>query len=114
MGGKSGKQKAQTGTCGYWPYASLFSQQNGCGLAPFFSQALAGRGFGAGCGAGGCGISPLAFPFAGLGGGFGGFGGAGAGFGGLGGGLGGFGGNALKGKVNIKDITSGAKLALKW
>ena len=62
MGGKSAKQQAQTGTCGYWPYANLFSGLYGlenfnCGLSPFFG----------GCGYnwfnGYNGISPLAFPY---------------------------------------------------
>ena len=46
-------------------------------------------------------------------GGFGRFGMGGFGPFGMGG-FGGFGANALTGKVNVKDIASGAKLALKW
>ena len=114
MGGKSAKQKAQTGQqIGYWPFASMFSQHNGLGLAPFFGQGSFG-----GCGCGGYGgrggyggISPLAFP---LSGGLGGNqlgGGGGGGFSGSP--FGGFG-SQFKGTVNLKDTVSGAGLKLKW
>ncbi len=100
MGGKSAKQKAQTGTCGYWPFASIFAQQSCCnGLAPFFNPGVFGA-YG-GCGYGGYGaggISPLAFPFSGL-----------FGFPGVGNC-----GSQTKGKANIKDLCTGATLKLKW
>ena len=136
MGGKSAKQNAQTGQQnGYWPYANLFSNHNGYGLAPFFGQGMFGQGMGCGYG----GISPLAFPFqGGMGGGYGGYGGYG-GFGGLGGlgGLGGYGGYGgfgglgglgggignlgtgatayqTKGTLKLTDVASKAKMNLKW
>ena len=104
MGGKSAKQKAQTGTCGYWPLAGLFANHPGYGLAPFFNPAIFG-GCNFGCGGYGGyggygGISPLAFPFAG-------------GYGGLP--FGGYPyGNQTKGTVNLKDNCTGATLKLKW
>jgi hypothetical protein len=79
MGGKSAKQQAQTGTCGYWPYANFLGNcfpnvYNNCfagvgtGLdcfSPFNSFANCGFGnFGFGGGfVGFNGISPLALPF---------------------------------------------------
>lgn len=74
MGGKNAKQKAQTGTCGYWPYANLFS----CGFPSLYNAPFGGLGFDCfntfspfcglnsfnglyGCGYNG--ISPLALPF---------------------------------------------------
>jgi len=76
MGGKNAKQKAQTGTCGYWPYANLFS----CGFPNFFNAPFGNcfNSFSPFCGLNsfnnlyGCGfdgfncyngISPLALPF---------------------------------------------------
>ena len=75
MGGKSAKQQAQTGTCGYWPYANLLGSNcfpnfyNCFGGAPVansldcfspFNSCFSNCGFG---GFGFNGISPLALPF---------------------------------------------------
>ena len=66
MGGKSAKQQAQTGTCGYWPYANFLGNcfPNVYNNSPFNSFANCGFGsFGFGGGFGFNGISPLALPF---------------------------------------------------
>ena len=84
MGGKSAKQKAQTGTCGYWPltglygsgFPSLYGGFGGCGLDCFpqsFAPSPFAGGFGGFGGLFGCGfeglncgfngISPLALPY---------------------------------------------------
>lgn len=80
MGGKNAKQKAQTGTCGYWPYSNFLS----CGYPNFFNSTYPSLGFDCfspftpfcglngynglfGCGFDGLncynGISPLALPY---------------------------------------------------
>lgn len=105
MGGKSGKQQNNLGYSGYWPLAGLFANHPGIGLAPFFApNFFGGLGYGGlGCGGfggyGGLGgyggISPLAFPY---------------------GGLGGFPFLPLTGtgNLNLRDTITGATLKLKW
>ena len=91
MGSKASKQQAQTGTCGYWPYAGLGLDSYGFGglSSPYGFGGFNGYNWFNG-------ISPLAFP---------GFGGCGCGFSGQ---------SLTHGSIKMKNTLTKATFNYKW